>query len=477
MNIRDPSISTTRLLLRILPVLFLMLGSLLALRLVGLEAPLPVSWRMAYAASMLFILVWMTVAKPTVSLCLFAMIVFFEPVAMNMEIFPPLYIHLVFLAGSALLFMRCRHHRFTLVSALFLIMSVSYAINFFARFQEGNLQQAIFALDLLTTAVLIAVASSGIYRNVSVGVLALVCASELTMTVVFTFIDTQVKGELSPSVDSLMAARLSLSGANSFAYLCATGVLLWLTVRAAEVSSSWIVGMGSLLCLGAMVMTKSLGTLIPMIIMLPLAIIVVSRRSIRFKTIFAIVIGCFVLGISIRAYENSYMYISARNIGSLSGRMIIWEELFDIIESNPFGLPYATYTETFSLYTYMNDHNGVTRVVITPHNQIFSSFVFGGVVAGIALIAIFAILVVGVLRRFHRLDSTTRTLMYVPLAGIMIHLSIDAWYYAYYYVITWLAIPAAMLIQPASHEPKVHAGVYKNKQSLNTLVLKKRVIS
>lgn len=246
--------------------------------------------------------------------------------------------------------------------------------------------------------------------------------SPLVITVVLSIISSGI------SITSFFSPLFRLGdynneGSNSFAFLMLVGVLL--TLQIIKNKGSALFFFLFLFFILSLYLTKTLGVLIPTILLLPIFFL-------RKKLSFALIPILLILTI---VYVDMTNIMSFREGGdnNLFVRTRIWDISIDLIAKNPvFGVS-RDYFDANIIHTFFEKKN--MTLGLTTHNFILKIFIFNGILIGfLFLIAIILIIIRNI--RFIN-DSSKKSIALLIIISTISHMSMDAWYFIYFALIAF----------------------------------------
>jgi O-antigen ligase len=233
-------------------------------------------------------------------------------------------------------------------------------------------------------------------------------------------------------------------GANTFAYLCSVGFLGGIVLISHHFSR--VVGLFSIVVCGVgMVASHSLGSIIPMAVIFLLVFVKKLKNKPLVLSIFAvtlIMIARFVSFESLWDYIYNIMNLGEKDLSSLSTRTNIWGYCLEKIYENPFwGILSSNYGIDPSLGVLTYDAYGkIIKDVLTPHNIFISYITYYGIPLGGLLIL--SIIYSTTKTYLKTLSSSSRSLALIPIFGLIVHMSIDAWYIIFIWLFAIISIPS-----------------------------------
>ncbi|MBK8116973.1 MAG: hypothetical protein IPK44_21920 [Candidatus Accumulibacter sp.] len=234
--------------------------------------------------------------------------------------------------------------------------------------------------------------------------------------------------------------QLNGLGANSFAYFCSMGVLsgvaLLLHHRSALITTSIVV-----ICGAGLILSKSLGSLGP-IAVAAVVLLILSGNFTR-RLVGRQIIGILILSVGIAMlWRYDFLSLSARDFQTLTGRTLAWAYAFEVIAANPvLGADSLTFAKHAIEIAYTDTSEVVFESHLTPHNIVLASLAYYGIFLGTGLIVVQVSQIAKSLKTAIRLDFGAVAIVFIPLSGFLIHMSIDAWYFLYWWIFVVFAVP------------------------------------
>jgi len=349
----------------------------------------------------------------TVALCVFTTVAFFEPILPMGGIYAITFFSL----GSIILWFRARKPRFGVLGILFLLVSASIAYNF-ARKVDGN-NSLLFSTSIFygCGGFICAVGASKVGRSIEWRLVAMSAGMAATLSVLDSIIWVYLYSDISQmgTTGALRLGPMGLTSCNSAAAGWATGVLAWLVFTACG-GKLWMAICGSIVCLVGVVLTRTWGASICLVLCLPF----VLHRWLGAKWFFwFFALGAFALVLGwgmINSFVYSQFSVESKNLETFTGRTLSWEESLRGIAERPTG-------HTMDEWERVGVRDNA--IILTPHNAVLQAGVYGGVISLVACLGIMLLVLYKPLSRFHKYKSWSLLSVFTVLSL----LSVDVWHF------------------------------------------------
>ena len=396
------------------------------------------------------VLGWMLIGNLASVTGMYAVVVFFQGVMITMKTMLDSSLYLFFLGGSLILFCRTRRiksYNCSGVSWCFLVLAVAYAVPALVGDWSEGWRNYYWVLQAMAGGVLVTTFSSWEATHDLKMVLLSTSAVALTFVGLLSMVAAWSGGYLGDLLllnGETRLGCLDIVGGNSFAYLMASGSLMWLALWG-QGGNTLISLAGCATCFVIMLLTKTMSVGVLYVIAIILGLYW-ARHPYK-RLLLTLLVTSFV-GVGIwtaDSLKNISFFFNAeqKHYSTLSARTEIWETVIPLVPVYPFGISAKNY-ETLPVIsrTYVSVRDGADEFVLTPHNSVLGAFIFGGFAGGVAFLTMHILLLLRALRGL-RADPYSRLFILIPIFGIAAHFMIDIWYFAYYWILAWLAFSMA----------------------------------
>lgn len=333
-----------------------------------------------------------------------------------------------------------RRKRVTVVSAVFGAVALLCMWRFLVT---GLANEASAAVRYIAaTAGCVCFSTSRLCREDYVKILAALGVALSAVTAI-SIIAAAFGGRLGPEafVDGgVRLGQLNGLGANSFAYFCSMGLLSGAAL-ALHRRSALIATLIVLVCGSGLILSKSLGSLLP-IAVAATALLILSGNFSR-RVLGRQIVGILLLSIGIVVlWRYDFFSLSARDLQTFTGRTVAWAYSLEMIAANPLlGADSRTFAMHATEIAYTDSNEVALQAYLTPHNIALAAIAYYGVVLGTALLVVQVGKLGKALTRAVKSDLGAVAIVFIPLVGFLIHMSIDAWYFLYWWLFVVFAVP------------------------------------
>lgn len=224
-------------------------------------------------------------------------------------------------------------------------------------------------------------------------------------------------------------------GPNSYALVCGIGVLACHSayVNTIGIHRNMYAGSG-LVCLLAAILSKSLGTIIPLTIILAVHF-VRGQRSFLINIILLAASAMLLVEFVSLALEFDSFSLETRDFTTVSGRNLAWSYSLGLISNNPFfGVSFSDYSSGAPVIFYTNSLGEVQEVIMTPHNLFVENFVYFGIFLGgfMSLVVVrFVLYYGGILLKGTPAEASIGA---ISVLGLIVHMTVDQWGLLFYWI-------------------------------------------
>ena len=233
----------------------------------------------------------------------------------------------------------------------------------------------------------------------------------------------------------LMDLRLSSSGvnvsANTFAYISSLAIFVLIVLRF-NIKANWPFKLCLLFCLGTLLFSKSRAQIAVMLLLLPIIPLIRYQgigTGIRIFGFLYILFGVFVL-FGQPLYEGLFTFFEfeGRSIANLTGRLDTWASCITLLKQNMFwGVNSGEYM------VFMN----MRGMAAPPHNPFLNVAVYNGIFVGLGFVIAHVYLISVSFARWKKADFGLKMILLTSVSSIMLHQSMDIWYYIYFWFLCW----------------------------------------
>jgi hypothetical protein len=243
-------------------------------------------------------------------------------------------------------------------------------------------------------------------------------------------------------------------GANSFAYLCAVGFFCGIALLLHR-RSPFVATGAATICGVAMLMSRTLGTLVPAAALVTLLVLdwMSARANRRVLVLVAVLLAVAFLTLQFDAVY-AFLRLDTKDLASVSGRALVWQYCASLIASHPFGgVDHSSYVrDAFLWVQYPLAGGGVDLQPLTPHNFVISSLTFYGLPLGGALIVGYVGSTWQAMKQ--AVGTHSRALACLPVLGFLSHMTLDMWFFLFLWVFVIFAVPASADCSPEVRVPR-----------------------
>ncbi len=398
--------------------------------------------RIPFLALMGGILLLMIKSKPVDALGIFVGAIAFEPAIQAEQWMPQKYLLLIILTGSIILYLKSKPVQFGLYWIICMMCAGIYLLN---AFLGSGLNTPVFAwgMHIMAGAFLCGFCQHLKPSPIDTKWLSGVSGTSITLLALLSVASARHNDKLPLSVNELLATQFRLGQVdmesfNTFACLCALGVFNWIVYL--QLRGNRLVGItGALICSAAMIASKTISVLAILILLLPIVLwqMTADRRLIRILSLTGWTVACAGVLLLLTS-DLDLLSIQSRDKETGSGRLIIWNWAVSTIVEEPFGLTWSEYAASAPIeQRYVNLQGEEYEPVLSPHNSILTSFIFGGIPAG----TLFTLLVAQWLKRSYGLVKSGGATSLIRCLGpftLLAHMTMDFWYFNFFLGIMWV---------------------------------------
>jgi O-antigen ligase len=386
------------------------------------------------------------IADLPIAVAVYSMVICFEGIAIQMDAPRGVYLRAFLLTGCIVLFVTAPRKKFGIIPALFLVVVLWRSLWVFSDLKGYNSADVFRGASAIIAAFLVASFESiGGYRRHAIRMIIRSMAYSFTMIAALSLFSVHQMGYLGKILDTRIIYRLGLVDIisnNSFAFLCAMGLISWIALWAME---GWEAcqGIGGTICLVSMLLTKTISVSVITFFSLIILFLLATERHRKVLLFLMLAIVASIVWYfydQLRLEFSAFFYIQHRNLETMTSRTKIWSFCLDVIKKHPWGLPYSEYIRLTHSVGMIDISDAKVIGILTPHNNFLDAYMFGGIVGGTAFVAAHMLLGYRGLIAAIRGELINKILLTMFLVCMLCHFFIDVWYVVYYLVISMVVL-------------------------------------
>lgn len=412
-------------------------------RIEGASAPLSNMLRVPFLGLLGMVLFVMMRSSVPRAMALFAGLALFQPAIQAEMWIPHKFIILFLIGGSLVLYLKQVGPKIVPETAFSVIAGSALLLN--AAIRPGNNTPiATWGAYLVAGGFLCGAAKSlAALTREQVRALLHSIGSAVVLMTLLSIVSAKVNDKLPLSYNEFVSSffrlgQVDMESYNTFGCLCGMGVLTWMAY--VYMGGHKLVGvLCTLICLVAMLLSKTLSVLAVVAALMPILMWQLTKGSKLLRGLGFLGLVVFALGLAfLLSAEHDLLSLQTRDKETGSGRLIIWEWAMQLIGSKPLGVGWSDYAAGAPIeQKYVNLQGEEYEPVISPHNSILTSFLFGGVIGGLCYTGLVLSWIWAMVKSVrHSTDALV--LVCIGLFSILCHFTMDFWFYNYFIGLLWV---------------------------------------